>query len=139
MLLGIEHHLLVGPLCSELGVGVGGVKVGLWLWRLLLLGWLLLLLLLIHLLLRWLLVILVKRGIKGRGGDVGRPAALGLLLHGVRIRRVLLKEHLLLLVEELLLLLVVLLGPGVVGRRRALAVAFHGFHDRGHRQSWRQR
>lgn len=136
MLLGIEHHLLVGPLCSELGVGVGGVKVGLWLWRLLLLlgWWRLLLLLLIHLLLRLLLVILVKRGIKGRGGDVGRPAALGLLLHGVRIRRVLLKEHLLLLVEELLLLLVVLLVPGVVGWRRALAVAFHGFRDRGHRQ-----
>ena len=132
MLLGIEHHLLVGPLCSELGIGVGGVKVGLWLWRLLLLGWWRLLL--IHLLLRLLLVILVKRGIKGRGGDVGRPAALGLLLHGVRIRRVLLKEHLLLLVEELLLLLVVLLVPGVVGWRRALAVAFHGFRDRGHRQ-----
>jgi len=126
MLLGIEHHLLVRPLCSQLGVGVGGVKVGLWL-----------LLLRIRLLLLWwwlLLVILVKRRIKGRGGDVGSPAALGLLLHRVGIRRMLLQEHLLLLMEELLLLLLVWLIPGVVCRRRTLAAVFHRFHDGGHGQ-----
>jgi hypothetical protein len=98
MLLGVEHHLLVGPLGSELSIGIGGVKIRL------------LLLLLLKDLLRLLLVILVELRIKRGSSDVGRPGALRLLLHGGSERvgssgvllLLLLQKHLLLV--ELLLM-----------------------------------
>ena len=66
--LGIEHHLLIGPLCSKLCIG--RIKVGR-LWVLIRLLWLLL------------LVILIKGGIERRRRYVGSPAALRLLLDRV--------------------------------------------------------
>ena len=115
-MLGVKHHLLIRPLCRQLGVSIGRIEVGR-LWGL------------IRLLRSLLRMILVERRVKWRRGYVWCPAALRLLLDGVCISRLLLcrQQHLLLLLmmQELLLLLLLLLrrrlrmrplGLPVVGR-----------------------
>ena len=78
--MGIKHHSLVSPLCSELGIcGVEIRKlVGYWgsegLGRLLMMR------------------VLEVRRIKGGGGNGGRPSALRLLLQGIGVCRELLLE-----------------------------------------------
>jgi hypothetical protein len=102
--LGVEHHLLIGPLC-ELGVG-GGIKV--------VVGWVER----VGLCRELLVLILVKGRVKGLGGYGWIPRARG-LLHRIRIR------GLGVLLEGLWRM-----GGGgvVVGGRGALAGEGRGFH-----------
>lgn len=91
----LEHHLLVRPLCSKLGVRRVQIRRLIRLWG------------------RLLGVVLIKGRIKGRRRNIRCPASLSLLLDGVWISSLLLREQelllLLLLMQELLLLMLLLL------------------------------